>query len=365
MRLVHYYPRALVGNGGATRAMWQWAAATHAAGCDVAVIYDADQPGDSALRDQTIPLIAVLHAGRGRLRVPTTLSAALNKDDIVILHSTYLPCNIVAAWSARRHHVPYIVMPQGGYDARSRARRRYRKWLWTPLERAYLDRALGVHLSFEAERADAAEIGKNARWIIAPTGAGAAPTSWDGGTGGYLAWFGRFDIRHKGIDVLIQAVGRLPEGNARVLRVHGRPSENDAAQIEQLAVSERIADRVSIGGPVVGNEKADFLRRAVAYVHPSRWESHSHALVEALSSGLPSVVSARCSVAAQLRAADAAIVVEPTADALAEGITALLRSTQHYSAQAKRFVQTTLAWPTVMTSYLDQIGELRSSVRHA
>src|SRR4029453_6321385 len=122
MRLVHYYPRALVGNGGVTRAMWQWASATHAAGCDVVVVYDPALQGDSELRDVTAPIISLPHVGHGRMRVPRRLAALTSKNDVVVLHSTYIPANVVAAWSAHRRHIRYIVMPHGGYDAGSRGR---------------------------------------------------------------------------------------------------------------------------------------------------------------------------------------------------------------------------------------------------
>jgi glycosyltransferase involved in cell wall biosynthesis len=259
--------------------------------------------------------------------------------------------------------VNYIVMPQGGYDAGSRARRHRRKRLWLPIERIYLERALAVHLSFETEAPDVVRIGRKARWIVAPTGSDPPPTNWDGGTGGYLAWFGRYDIRHKGLDVLVQAMSRLSSRNRCCLRVHGRPSANSAKDIEKLAVIEGVADLISVSGPVTGSEKADFLRRAAAYVHPSRWESHSHALVEALSSGVPSVVSASCSVASQLRAADAAVIVEPTPDGIAEGISAILRNPQHYSDRAKHFVQTKLDWPGIIKNYLDQISDFQRQMR--
>lgn len=362
MRLVHYYPRALVGNGGVTRAMWQWASATHAAGCEVAVVYDVALQADSALRDVAVPIVPLTHIGSGRMRVPRRLSAALTKDDIVVLHSTYIPANVAAAWSARHCQVNYIVMPHGGYDAGSSARRHRRKRLWLPVERVYLERALAVHLSFETEAPDVSRIGGKARWIIAPTGSDPPPTHWDGGTGGYLAWFGRYDIRHKGLDVLVEAMSRLSSRNRCLLRVHGRRSENSAEDIERLAVTAGIGDLVSVSGPVTGGEKADFLRRAAAYVHPSRWESHSHALVEALSSGVPSVVSASCSVASQLKAADAAVVVEPTPDGIARGITAVLRNPQHYSDRAIHFVQTSLAWHGIIKAYLDQINQRRRAV---
>ena len=136
MRLVHYYPRALVGDGGPTRAMWEWASATYTAGCEVAVLYDAELQAESPLRNPVIPIVPVKHTGAGRIRAPRRLATVLTPNDVLVLHSTYVPSNVGAAWSARRHGVPYIVMPHGGYNARARERRHRRKQVWLPVERA-------------------------------------------------------------------------------------------------------------------------------------------------------------------------------------------------------------------------------------
>ena len=360
MRLVHYYPRALVGDGGPTRAMWTWVSATHAAGCDVAVMYDADLEAPSALRDPAVPVIPVKHTGAGLARVPRQLASPLTTNDVLVFHSTYIPGNVAAAWSARRHGVPYIVMPHGGYNVQARGRRYRRKLLWRPVERHYLERALAVHVFFENETRDAAEVAPNARWLVAPTGFDMPADRWDGGTGGYLAWLGRYDIRTKGLDLLVHAMGQLPAQDRLPLRLHGRRSEDSPEDVEKIAHASGVADVVTVGGQIGENEKRDFFRRAVAYVHPSRWESHSLGLVEALAYGIPSVVSVFCVIAPALRAANAAVIVEPTPDGIAQGVSTLLRRPHEYSDRAIRFVQTSLAWNVITDHYLRQIERLRN-----
>lgn len=359
MRLVHYYPRALVGDGGPTRAMWTWASATYSAGCDVAVLYDADLEAQSPFRNRAIPIVPVKHTVAGRIRVPRQLGAALTTRDVLVLHSTYIPGNVGAAWSARRRGVPYIVMAHGGYNAQARTRRHRRKRLWLPVERAYLERALAVHVFFENEIRDAAEVAPSARWLVAPTGFDMPADRWDGGTGGYLAWLGRYDIGTKGLDLLVHAMGKLPTPDRRPLRLHGRRSEDSPEDVAKIAQASGLADVVAVGGQIDENEKADFFRRALAYVHPSRWESHSLGLVEALAYGIPSVVSVFCVIAPELRAADAAVIVEPTPDAIARGISAILRSPQQYSDRAIHFVKTSLAWHAIIDHYLRQIERLQ------
>ena len=359
MRLVHYYPRALAGDGGPTRAVWNWASAAYNAGCDVAGIYDADLERQSPLRNPAIPVIPLKHAGAGRIRMPRRLATALAADDVLVLHSTYIPSNVVAARIAHRRGVPYIVMPHGGYDRRARDRRPHRKRAWLPVERAYLERSLAVHVFFDSEMPDAAELAPNARWLVAPTGFELPADRWDGGTGGYLAWIGRYDIKHKGLDLLVSAMSRLAVPDRRPLRLHGKRSENGAEDIERIAQASGVTDAVTVGGQLDGSDKADFLRRAVAYVHPSRWEAYSLALVEALAYGIPTVVSASCSIAQRLQAAEAAVIVDPTPEGIASGISAILRSPQRYSERAVEFVRTGLTWPAIMEDYLLQIENLR------
>jgi glycosyltransferase involved in cell wall biosynthesis len=118
--------------------------------------------------------------------------------------------------------------------------------------------------------------------------------------------------------------------------------------------------RVGVGDHLSDGEKEDFLRRAFAYLHPSRWESHSLGLVEALAYGIPSVISAVCSIAPQVRAADAAVVVDPTPDDIARGISTIHRNPRAYSDRAIDFVRTNLAWSSIIGGYLGQIESLRN-----
>jgi glycosyltransferase involved in cell wall biosynthesis len=338
--------------------MWEWASAAYKAGCNVAVMYDADLEAESPLRNLAIPIVPLKHGGAGRVRMPRQLGAALRSDDVVVFHSAYVPSNIAAAWSARRRGVPYIVMPHGGYNKRARDRRRYKKQAWLPVERAYLEASLAVHLFFETETPGAADVAPNARWLVAPTGFDLPRDRWDGGTGGYLAWIGRYDVGTKGLDLLVHAMERLPSPDQRPLRIHGKRSENSREDIQRIVQASGVGAAVSVGGQLAGSDKVDFLRRAVAYVHPSRWESHSLAIVEALAYGIPSVVSVFCAIAPKLHAANAAVIIEPTPEGIAQGISTVLRNPQSYSDRAVRFVQTNLAWDVIIKNYLQQIDSL-------
>lgn len=361
-RLVHYYPRALAGDGGPTVAMWGWAQASASEGIPTAVLYDAALAGDAPLADPAVDCIAVAHHGRGRTYRPSAITPHLRDGDVLVLHSSYVLHNLIAARQARRRGTPYIVMPHGGYDPRSRSRHRWRKRAVSFLERRLLEDAEAVHLFFASEIPGLRSLAPNARVVVAPTGWSApGGPQWDGGSGGYIAWFGRFDIGHKGLDLLAGALASIPAPDRPPVRVHGPESMDARSDVEALFHRFGLSGTVQVGGPVTGPSKESLLRHAIGWVHPSRWESHAIALVEALAAGLPCVVSRGAAIAPLLEQQNAAIVVDPDPASIGHGLRALAdpSTRERLSHAGRRFVTEELAWERCFESFAHQLGILR------
>lgn len=92
----------------------------------------------------------------------------------------------------------------------------------------------------------------------------------------------------KGVDVAVRAVAALPADVVLVVLGEG-PGR---AQLERLAAALGVADRVHLLGRVP--DVAAWLRRAVVYVQPSRWEGFGLGVLEAMHASLP-VVATRVS----------------------------------------------------------------------
>jgi glycosyltransferase involved in cell wall biosynthesis len=362
-RVVHYYRRALAPPGseddGLTAAVWRWACDLAAAGVPVALAFDpaikGRQPASAG-----IEMVPVRHWGAWRLRVPMGLPRELRAGDLLVLHWGHVVHNVVAGWAARRAQVPYVVVPHGAYARRARARR---AWLKVPFYLAFEHRLLrgsiAAHVFFAPEAEDVAELAPTMRFVVAPTATDLrTDTRWDGGTGGYVSWIGRYDIAHKGLDILLEAVAGISVDRRPRLRLHGVDSVDRRQDVAALAEALGVTSYVDVGGPVYGTDKDSFLTGAITYVHPSRWESHSGALVENLALGVPTVVSATMPVASLLGDADAAVVVGPGPAALAAGIDEARRRANSLSAAGRRFVAEYLAAESVTTSWLTQVRAL-------
>lgn len=356
MRFVHYYPRAMVGDGGVTIAVWAWAGALSSYGHEVVVVHAGGR--------KTTPLAApgvatthILHHGRGRTLRPIGLGSHLREGDVLVLHSAYVASNLIAAAEARRKDIPYIVVPHGAYDPRSRNRRQTLKRIWQIVEARMLEGALAVHIFFESEASGVAEVAPEAHLIVAPTGGTVPVSSWEGG-GGYFAWLGRYDVQHKGIDLLLDALTLMDPADRPKLVLHGRDSTHTAREVQGMADRLHLTNDVEVRGPVIGEAKAEFLRRADGYVHPSRWECHSTALVENLALGVPSLVSSGAHIAPSLQRAKASIVVAPEEESIAQGLLQLRDAGQDMSKRARGFVRQELDWDSVVKSFVTQTSAL-------
>jgi glycosyltransferase involved in cell wall biosynthesis len=94
---------------------------------------------------------------------------------------------------------------------------------------------------------------------------------------------GRLDTQ-KGLPVLIRAISLVPEIRLKI--VGDGPLR---PELESLVSSMRLGERVSFLG--IRSNVADILGAADAYAQSSEWEGFGLAAVEAMSSGLPLIIS--------------------------------------------------------------------------
>lgn len=357
MKILSYYPRALVGDGGPTFAVRGWARALGAEGCEVRVLCE---PGPSPEDAGDVEWVPLRHVGKGRLRRPDgRVKAHLRWADVLVLHSAWVLHNVVLARAARRLGVPYVLVPHGGYDPNVLRRRGMlkRAW-WRTLERPLLVGASAVHIFFEAEAEPVRSLGFRGPFVVAPNGIDVPPQpAWDGGTGGYVLWLGRYDIEHKGLDLLFQALARMPEVERPVIHLHGKDHRVGRATVAGMV--ERLRPWVQVAGPVFGPDKRSALVRAKAFVYPSRWDAHSVAVLEALSEGVPCVVTDRLMMAPELAQARAAFVVPATPQDIAGALrSAVGAGAAAVGANGYTFCAERFGWPTVARAFIDQLAEV-------
>lgn len=360
VRVAQYYPRALRGDGGMTRAIHRLSQSLHASGAEARIICDAG-PQPTPVED-AVSWSRIRHRHIAGRAVPDSdeLTRALRWSDVLVLNSAWTLHNVVAAAIARRLGVPYVVAPRGAYDPRIRRRHRLAKdaW-WLAAEHRLLDRSLAVHLFFESERSHLTRLGYRGNVIVAPNGIDVpADIRWDGGSDDTVLWLGRFDPEHKGIDLLLEATHRTPPPQRPRVRLCGpdwrRKKRAVADQVRRLD----LAQLLTVAEPIYGREKLELMARASAFVYPSRWEGFGNSLAEAASVGTPALVTPY-PLGRFLASRDAAIMVEPTAEGLASGLARVLApASSEIGARGRQVVADSFRWEMVALEWLQAIYRL-------
>jgi glycosyltransferase involved in cell wall biosynthesis len=360
VRVVRYYPRALAGDGGMTNAVRCWSEGTAAAGADVTLMYAGGQTPPLGRYQGQVRWIPVRHVGWRKTVVPVGLARMLRGADVLVLHSAWTLHNVWAALVARRLRVPYILEPRGAYDPHIVHRRRALKWLWwLTAERNLVKHARAIHLFFEPERPHLRALGYVGDVVIAPNGV-ETPDGivWDGGSGGYVLWLGRFDPEHKGIDLVLQSMHLLSRQERPRILLHGPDSKGGKNKVRRMVADFALEPWVTVGNSVHGQAKFDLLAHARGFVYPSRWEGFGNSVAEAAAVGVPTVVTPY-PFGVYLGSRDAAITVEATPQGLADGLRSLSSPrAPEIGRQAAQIMREEFTWEGVTRSWLAQVEAL-------
>ena len=216
-----------------------------------------------------------------------------NKYDVI--HAFFgVPCGVLAMQLGKQFGIPYIVSLRGADVPGYSERFSFVYTILTPLIRRVWKKALRVIANSRGLRELALlslpqqEIGIIPNGVdttrFSPKQASVAEDEWIITSGAT-----RLTAR-KGLHLVIEALPALLRINPRVIfeiMGDGASEERLRLRAEELGVSER----VRFLGRIASAETARYYQRAKVFVLPSANEGMSNALLEALASGLPAVVT--------------------------------------------------------------------------
>ena len=180
---------------------------------------------------------------------------------------------------------------------------------------------------------------------------------------GFLLYFGRLDIFHKGLDTLLEAVALIAREKPGIeMRIAGRGK--DAERVREMAAALGSAGNVKLLGAVSDEERNALFAGAEVQLMPSRFEGFGLAAAEAMAAGVPLVASSAGSLPEVVDAPNGGVLVPPgDARALADATLKLLddhpaRDSLSSSARAsaRRF-----SWDAVADAHLRFIQNIAAS----
>ena len=299
--------------------------------------------------------------------------AKLPKDAVLHAHSTFHPLNHDVAVVARRHGLRHFFHPHGaldpilfgGWSLKSLKKRLYHRFIGRP----DLNAATGVFALTPLEAEQLAGLGVSQNVHVIPNGiAPVASASAEAvrvfraahgieASARVLLFVGRIMPKKRLEDIIVAFAMLRVDFPDLVLAIAGNVAQDAAyhGRLLALATDLRCADGLRWFGFLDESAKPAAFAAATAFAHASESEGMALAILEALSAGLPTVVTRGCYMRAAA-AAGALIECEPGAAPVADALRSVLEDAAlaaRLRAQARAYVAAEHDWNRIARKMVD------------
>lgn len=218
-----------------------------------------------------------------------------NKPDLVVFEEVYKLEYIKLYNECLRKKIPYVVIPHGCLVEIEQRNKRLKHMVANILLfNRYLRKAEAVQFLNELEKKNSKF--KYKKSIIIPNAIDFVKRKYKKDDSKFkFIYVGRYAVKVKGLDLLIKTFISLKEWckeNNVILELYGPIEENPEFELlkEEIKINN-CTDYIKINGPVFGEDKAKKLQEASVFIQTSRHEGQPMGIIEAMSFGLPCIVT--------------------------------------------------------------------------
>ncbi len=246
------------------------------------------------------------------------------RPDIVIIHSLYKMCYLMYANYLYKEKIPYLVQMHGALSESNYKKSHFRKVIANYLFfNSFLKKACGIIFLNRTEYLNCVVKDINPRYFILPNGCetvSGLDLSRPVGKTINIIFVGRIVIPHKGLDILVKSIKMLKEKGLNNVSIsfYGSEKELDVAEFKNLI--KDMGDIALFKGGIYGKDKANLFCNSDLFILTSRYEGMPMGLLEALSYGLPCIVTPGTNMADEIREAKAGYVADFTPESIADTI---------------------------------------------
>lgn len=294
--------------------------------------------------------------GIGSLKGLHQLLSSLSKPDLVVLHQIYTFSTILGYIYARRFCVPYVVMPHGSLTKYHESDNKLLKFL---AKRFFISKILldagAIIVTCEQEKMDlnpalqmkAVQLNYGA--VVSEQAHLSALKSQEDSLYPRIIFSGRFD-KKKNLPLVIEALPIVLEKYPNlILDIAGWGTAKEIRMLQSLIRSLNLENHIKMHGWIDSPRMSELFSKARLLVLPSENENFAIVVSEALSAGVPCVLSKFVGTADLIKQHHAGeIILELTPTSVADGILKVLQGNEtKYRESAFKAVQISLDWSEI------------------
>ena len=294
----------------------------------------------------------------------SALEPPFDRPDIVVFHECYRIQYIKIARELSRMGVPYVIIPHGELSNDAQKKKYLKKKIANILIfNRFINKAAAVQLLSQTE-ADNTRFGRLK--FIGTNGIGIPERKKESFSerGTSFVYIGRLDVYHKGLDLMLNGLGKCADifrENSCTLDIYGPDILGRLEQVKELVEANGIGDIVRLHAPVFDGEKEKVLLDADIFIQTSRFEGMPMGILEALSYGVPCVVTEGTTLAEFVKSNGAGITSATDEEGVAEAIKSVLARKNELlsmSQKGREAVLRDFAWDGIAAKAVEKYGEL-------
>lgn len=256
----------------------------------------------------------------------SNLKEPFNKPDVVIFHEIYYPKFLSIAKEARKNKIPYIIIPHGGMTKQAQKIKRLKKIAGNILLfNKFMNGAAAIQYLSEDEKE---RTFRNRPCFVSTNGLNMPFEQKEKFNEDKLvfSYIGRYDAHIKGLDLLVDAIKQkeqLIRNSNCVFNLYGPHNDyymDDINSLKAEIEAKGLSDIVTVNGPILGDEKKATLLNTDIFIQCSRTEGMPMGILEAMSYGVPCLITKGTSLTKVLEKYDAGYGCETTADGISSAI---------------------------------------------
>lgn len=293
-----------------------------------------------------------------------TLPEPFNCPDIVIFHEAYRIEYLQISYNLRKNRIPYVIIPHGELNNEAQKKKYLKKKVANLLLfNRFINGAVAVQCLSKREM----EMTHFGRYKFVGSNGVEIPLKQ---RRGYkddkikFIYIGRLDAYHKGLDLLIEAISINKEflkENGCVFELYGPDYKGNYAHIQELIAKYKVDGLIKLSHGVSGEQKEEILLNADVFIQTSRFEGMPMGILEALSYGIPCLVTEGTTLSDDIVKCDAGWGGCGDVESIGQTIIQAVRDREVYSVKSRNacvLVEEKFVWEVVTKRNLEVYEEL-------
>lgn len=218
--------------------------------------------------------------------------------DLVVFEGVYFISNIIFSFTLRKRRIPYIIVPRSSLTIQAQNNS---KWLKKRIFnflffKSFIRKALAIqYLTVDEFKDSSTKWNKHyfivSNGVVLPRYSKFYFNKVDKLSGLFI---GRIDIYQKGLDLLVEACRRVQNelrADNIVIKLYGPDHNDEKSKLQNMIIQNNVDDIIELRDAISGKKKEEVILKSDFFIMTSRFEGHPMALIEALSYGLPCIVT--------------------------------------------------------------------------